>query len=282
MDELIRRLNGLCDEQPFDTRWYLKDLRSGQEADRAGDVVGPSASTRKISILMAALREAHAGRVSLDQPVVIMKHYQNNNSGTFKYMQPGFVIPFRDCLIMMIIVSDNTCTGTVVDMLGLDRIQEFCESVGMVGTTHRDNIPPGNLPWDHPIDATNTTTANDVGRLLDLILRGTTDESAAKQLGVTPELCAYAIQILTWQQLTNRLPYLMPPPPTCKIAHKTGSSVRGYSDAGIIFRGDEPLYVLTVYTDQLPVELPDGRAGRGASYLHIAQLCRACWDYFAR
>jgi beta-lactamase class A len=278
VDELIRRLNGMCDEQPFHTGWYLKDLQTGREADRAGDLVGPSASTRKIAILMAALKEVHAGRLSLDQPVTILAKYQDNKSGCFQYLQPGFTIPFRDCLIMMIIVSDNTCTGTIVDMVGLDRITAFSQSAGMVGTTHRDNIPPANLPWDHPVDATNTTTPNDVGRLLGLILDGSRDGAIAERLGCTPELCRYAIDILSWQQITNRLPYLMPP--TARIAHKTGRGVRNYSDAGIIFNGDEPRYILSVYTDQVPPELPDGRAGRGAAHLHIARLCRTCWDFF--
>lgn len=279
MEELVRRLNGLCDEQPFHTGWYLKDLRSGETADRAGDLVGPSASTRKIAVLMAALREVNEGRLSLDQPVTIQAKYQNNNSGVFQFLQPGFTIPFRDCLIMMIIVSDNTCTGTVVDMVGIDRINALCRSIGMKGTTHRDNIPPGNLPWDHPADATNATTPNDVGLLLELILSGTKDAEVATKLGSTPELCQYALDILTWQQMNSRLPYLMPP--TAKIAHKTGSGVRNYSDAGIIFRGDEPLYILTVYTDQIRPVLPDGRAGKGSAHLHIAQLCRTCWDYLA-
>jgi beta-lactamase class A len=279
MDALVQRLNALCDEQPFHTGWYLKDIRSGQEADRHGDLVGPSASTRKIAIMMAAFKEAHAGRVSLDEPITIQAKYQNNNSGTFQHLQPGFTIPLRDHIIMMIVVSDNTCTGTVVDRIGIDTIQMFSESVGMTGTTHRDNIPPDNLPWDHPVDATNTTTPNDVGRLLDLIQAGERDAAVADRLGVTPELCRYAVEIMTWQQITNRLPYLMPP--QARVAHKTGRGVRNYSDAGIIYRGDEPLYVLTAYTDQVRPELPDGRAGRGAAHYLIAQLCRACWDELA-
>ena len=274
----MQRLNALCDEQPFHTGWYLKDLRTGHEADRHGHLVGPSASTRKIAVLMAALKEVNAGRLSLDQPTTIQAKYQDNKSGCFQYLQPGFTIPFRDFLIMMIIVSDNTCTGAVVDMVGLDRINAFSQSAGMDGTMHRDNIPPAGLPWDHPIDATNTTTPADVGHLLDLILQGTSDAGIADELGVTPELCRYAIEIMTWQQLSNRLPYLLPP--TAKIAHKTGRGVRNYSDAGIIFRGDDPLYILSAYTDQVRPELPDGRAGRGAAHLHIATLCRACWDYF--
>ena len=31
-----------------------------------------------------------------------------------------FLATLRDTLVMMIIVSDNTCTGTVVDLVGLD------------------------------------------------------------------------------------------------------------------------------------------------------------------
>jgi beta-lactamase class A len=280
MEELVNRLNARCDAQPFQTGWYLKDVRSGAEADRLGDVVGPSASTRKVAVLMTALAEVNAGRLDLDQQVEIQERYQHNNSGVFQHLTAGTVLPLRDALAMMIIVSDNTCTGMIVDMLGLDTINAFSRSAGMIGTTHRDNIPSGSLSWDHPVEATNATTPNDVGRLLDQILRGSRDEAVARKLGCTPELCRYAIEIMTWQQITNRLPLLLPPPPLATVAHKTGRGVRNFSDAGIIFRRDEPLFILTVYTDQVPIELPDGGAGRGAAYLLTAQLCRECWDHF--
>lgn len=277
MDELVQELNRQCDAQPFHTGWYLNDLHSGKEAHRFGDVVGPSASTRKVAILMAALKEIHEGRLSFEQPVTPDLKYFNNNSGCFRYFQPGFTLPLIDHLVMMIIVSDNVSTGKIVDMLGLDKINAYSRSAGMANTTHRDNIPPGSLAWDHPVDATNTTTPNDVGRLLVKIVDGSRDEAAAAQLGVTSALCKRAIEIMSWQQLTNRLPYLMPP--DAKVAHKTGRGVRNYSDVGIIYRGDDPRYVLTVYTDQVQPVLPDGQAGRGISHLHIATLCRTCWDH---
>lgn len=276
MDELVRTLNELCDDQPFHTGWYLKDLRTGEEANRDGDLVGPSASTRKVAVLMTALKEINEGRLSFDQPLTPDPKYQINNSGCFKYFQPGFTLPLSDHLTMMIIVSDNVSTGMLVDMIGLDKINDYSHSVGMKNTTHRDNIPSATLPWDHPADATNATTPNDVGLLLDLIVAGSRDERAAAKLGVTSALCQRAIEIMSWQQLTNRLPYLMPP--AAKIAHKTGRGVRNYSDVGIIHHVDDPRYILTVYTDHVPPQLPDGRAGRGASHLHIAQLCRTSWD----
>ena len=49
MDALVKRMNVLCDALPFQTSWYLKDLKTGATADRMGDVPVPSASTRKIS-----------------------------------------------------------------------------------------------------------------------------------------------------------------------------------------------------------------------------------------
>lgn len=275
MRELIQRLNALCESLPFQTSWYLKDLTTGERADRLGDVVVPSASTRKISILMAALQAVHDGKLALDQKVTIDKKYQDNDSGTFQHLTPGFWITFRDALVMMIIVSDNTCTGTVVDMVGLDSIQRLCESIGMKGTTHRFGIPP-KLGPDHRLDQVTTTTPNDQGLLLELILRGSTDAGAAATLGSTPELCRLALDILSWQKLKTRLPSQLPL--GTKVAHKTGTGSRGYMDAGIVYKDDRPLFILTAYTEHVPAALPDGTPGFTAAYQVIGRLARLAWD----
>lgn len=278
MDALIRRLNGLCDEMPFATGWYLKNLRTGEEADRAGHVVVPSASTRKIAILAAAMQAINQGRLTLDQPVTIQAKYQHNNSGCFQHLRPGFTIQLFDALVMMIIVSDNTCTGTVADMVGLDQVNNFCASIGMAGTTHRHVIPPNDLARDHPVEATNATTPSDVGRLLDLLLHGTHDAEIAARLGSAPELCQVAMDILSWQKLNQRMPALLPS--GTKVAHKTGTGTRNYNDAGIVFQGDTPLFILSLYTDHVPPELPDGAPGHFAAGYLLARLTRACWDEF--
>src|SRR3989454_10877427 len=185
MQDLVKTLNALCDAVPFQASWYLKDLATGARADRLGDVPVPSASTHKISIMMAALAAVHAGKLALDQKVTIEARFQNNESGTFQHLTPGFWITFRDALVMMIIVSDNTCTGTVVDFVGLGEIQRFCESIGMSRTVHRFGIPP-RLGPDHSLAQVTTTTPNDQGLLLEMILRGASDKTAAARLGSTP------------------------------------------------------------------------------------------------
>jgi beta-lactamase class A len=275
MRDLVQRLNALCDGMPFQTSWFLKDLTTGTSADRLGNVPVPSASTRKISIMMAALSAVHAGKLALDQKVTIESRYQDNDSGTFQHLTPGFWITFRDALVMMIIVSDNTCTGTVVDLVGLGEIQRYCESIGMTGTVHRFGIPP-RLGPEHTLDQVTTTTPNDQGLLLELILRGTTDPTVAAQLLCTPDLCALGLDILSWQKLKSRLPSLLPL--GTKIAHKTGTGSRGFMDAGIIWKNDRPLCILTAYTDQVPAALPDGTPGFAAAAQLIGRMARLSYD----
>ena len=275
MRELVQRLNELCDAVPFQTSWYLKDLATGACADRLGDVPVPSASTRKISIMMAALSAIHGGKLALDQKVTVEARWQDNDSGTFQHLTPGFWITLRDALVMMIIVSDNACTGLVVDLVGLADVQRYCEAIGMTGTIHRFGIPP-RLGPDHTLAQVTTTTPNDQGLLLELILRGTQDAAAAARLQSTPALCRLALDILSWQKLKTRLPSLLPL--GTRVAHKTGTGARGYMDAGILFKDDRPLCILTAYTERVPVALPDGTPGFAAAAQLIGRMARLCWD----
>jgi beta-lactamase class A len=276
LSTLVADLNKLCDELPFHTGWYLKALRTGETAHRHGHVVVPSASTRKVAIMMAALQAVHEGKLSLEQAVTIQAKYQDNDSGCFQHLRPGFTIQLYDALVMMIIVSDNTCTGMVADLVGLDQINALCQSIGMQGTTHRYGIPPGGMAGYRPAEATNATTPADVGLLLDLILQGTHDPAVAVRLGSTPALCQLGLDILSWQKLRNRLPARLPH--GTRVAHKTGTSAGNQNDVGIIYQGEQPLFILTAYTDQLPLELPDGTPGYTAAIQLIGRLSRLCYD----
>ena len=102
---LAQKLNRLCEHQSFNIQWFLKDLNTGQSVHRDGYVIVTSASTRKIAILAAAMKAVHEGRFTLDQPVVMDAKYQDNTSGCFQHLQPGFEIQLRDALVMMIFLG---------------------------------------------------------------------------------------------------------------------------------------------------------------------------------
>ncbi len=278
MDALTARLNELCDEVPFEIGWYVKDLGSGWSAERRGDVIVPSASVRKVAILAAALRAVHQGRIDLDQRVPVDTDL-DTTSGCFQWFAPGLEVAIRDLLLMMIVVSDNVSTRHVTGLVGLDAVQALCDSVGMKGTAHRRATPDYSGPRNPRPGVGNDTTPVDQGILLQAILDGASSAAAAARIGITPELCTLALDILSKQRLKNRIPYWLPE--RTKVAHKTGTLGGNVGDVGIVFRDNEPLFILCALTDGVPVELPDGASGHAAADHLIGQLARVTWDALA-
>lgn len=288
VDKVCGLLNRECDVFPFHTGWSLQDLATGETANRFGDVVVPAASTRKVAILMTALQAVKRGELSLEEPVTIDERWQISDSGVFQFFRPGFMITMHDVLLMMIIVSDNACTGIVCDRLGLGAINRFSHSVGMTGTVHREGIPQytimskvaaGTAVMTDAQGTVNETTPNDMAKLLHVILRAATDAEFSDAISLTPALAETALQMLSRQRLRVRLPFLLPG--DTRVAHKTGTSGTTYNDVGIVYRSDVPRFILAVYTSGVPVILPDGRAAPGATSNLIGTLARICWDNLA-
>jgi len=226
---------------------------------------------------MAVLRAVRQGRLDLGEPILYEAWMTEGvKSGTFKYLTPGFTITLRDALVHMIIVSDNVCTRMVLERIDLAEINEFCRSIGMTETTHRILIPdPAMLP-SHSLEEVTTSTPVDQGLLYGLILQGTHDPAVAGALGCSQEQCAFAIEVLSWQKFRSCLPSLLPW--DAKIASKGGTGKRGRMDGGIFFRDGLPLFILTAYTDQVPLEMPDGLPGYAVAFEMMGRLARTCWD----
>ncbi|GAA5068026.1 beta-lactamase class A [Thermocatellispora tengchongensis] len=268
------RLNVLCSAQPFVTGWALVELRTGERASRAGARPFPAASTRKVAVLMTVLRAVHASALDLDATLVVDGRYRDQVfTGTLQHLDPGLTLSLRDALTLMIILSDNLATAHVIDLVGLDAVNDLCAAAGLTGTRHRHALIPPLAP-DHPVDATNVTTPDDQARLLELIARGAAGEDST--LGCPPHLCAFALDVLRRQQFRDALPALLPY--GTEVAHKSGAGWRDVSDTGVIYTGGRPGYVLAVYTDEVPAVLPDGLPGAARARAHIADLSRACWE----
>ncbi|WP_296555997.1 serine hydrolase [Pigmentiphaga sp.] len=277
MKALVVRLNAICDEQPYATSWYVKNLVTGEEADRGGHVAFPTGSTRKVAIMMAVLREVNRGRLDLSEPILYEERLREGVvSGTFKFLTPGFTITLRDALVQMIIVSDNVCTRMVMERIGLDEVNDFCHALGMQDTVHRTSVPRPDMPADHRLDEVTVTSACDQGLLYDLVLQGSTDPAVARRMGCSVEQCAFAIDVLSWQKLRTKIASLLPA--DAKVAHKGGTGKRGRMDGGIVFRDGHPLFIITGYTDQVPVTMPDGMPGYVSAFNTLGRLARACWD----
>lgn len=283
MDRVEAELNAICDGEVFETRWHLRDLVHDRDWNRLGDVSGWSASTRKVSVMMALLSHAHRGNVDLDAQVRFTPELKNGvRSGTFRYMTPGSTFPLRDAVAQMIITSDNVCTRQVFEALGDDpaeqiqAVNDYCQSIGLRQTVHRHVFPDTKLvPWHHTDDPMTTTTASDQARLLDLIVRGADDTEQASLLACSPQLCHYALTLMSREFAGGMGAWL---PRQATLAAKGGRGIRGRSHVGVAFADDVARYAIAVYTDWVPVTLLDGSPGYLRALDTIASLTRRAWD----
>ena len=277
MSTLQAELEAICDAQPFRTAFAVKRIDTDETIGREAHVPTPSASTRKIAIMMAALKAVHEGRLDLDEPITLEDRLKHDVfSGTYRYMTSGTVLPLRDAITNMIITSDNVCTQMVLERLSLDEMNAYCAAVGLSGTHFAHLIPPSDLPADHPVTAGTYTTPGDQALLLELVLDGTTGADAAAKLGSTPTWCRHALEVLSWQQFREQIPALLPY--GTRVCNKTGRGKRGRMDVGLVHRGTRPAYILAAFTDAVPDTMPDGLPGHAAAFQTVARLSRACWD----
>jgi beta-lactamase class A len=272
---LAGALAALSDAQPFRVAWHLKALGSGAVLARDGERPVVSRSTRKVAIMMTLLGAVARGELALDQPIVVPERFQHTRSGLTQFFLPNPVLRLADAMTLMIGVSDNGCTGAIMELLGLDRVNAFCRAAGMAQTLHRNTMP---LQSAEP-SANTVSTPGDQARLLQAILDGSTDAAVAHTLGCTPAHCTLALQTLKAQQLRGKIPALLPA--DAVVAHKDGTGPGLHHDTGIVYRAETPLYILCAYTCEVPVALPDGDAGAAAASRFIARLARTAWDALA-
>jgi beta-lactamase class A len=274
-------LGAIAGAAPFPVAWCLRDLVSGAQVSQAGDRVVPAASTRKVGILAAALGAVERGTLALDQDVVLDgRHRDEVRGGVGAGLHEGVVLQLVDVLRLMVVVSDNLCTAHVVDLVGLDAVNATCAALGMTGTVHRHALQP-ELPRDHPVTATNTTTADDQVRLL-VALHDRAQGRPTAGLDLDPAQARLALAMLRAQVAGDGLPGRLPP--GAVVAHKPGRGRRDAGDVGLLGADTEPYgepdwrCALAVYCDELPERAPDGRRGDAVATERIALLARAAWD----
>jgi len=183
------------------------------------DEVVTAASTIKVPILATALDEVEAGRLDLAQPCALPPQ-RTGGSGVLHSLPSVRTLTLADLLTLMTIVSDNTATNAVIDLVGMERVNRFCARVGLKATVLRRKMMDADAVR---LGLENTTTARDQATLLDAI--------AWRDLLPAP-LRAFALQALEQQQFNDGLPALLPD--GAIVAHKTGELPGLRHDVGIL------------------------------------------------
>lgn len=77
-----------------------------------------TASTVKMLVHAAVLAAAGTGDLSLDARVVLSERDLTGGSGVLNVLRPGLSLTVADLCTLMIVVSDNTATNMLLDLLG--------------------------------------------------------------------------------------------------------------------------------------------------------------------
>lgn len=211
------------------------------------------ASTIKVLVMIAALREVQAGRFALGTEVPLPAQ----RAGGFGVLRelPGVQrLTIADLITLMIVISDNAATNAVIDTVGFPAIASCAADLGCVATKVERRLMDVDAP------GRNTTCALDQARILDRLATG-------RALPV--QLTAHALGVLSRQQVRDRLPAALPGEARCW--NKTGEIRGSRHDVALI--GDvRPRAVVAVLVDELTDEPSRRGAGPGPVYDRIADL----------
>jgi len=212
-----------------------------------------AASTIKVYVLQALLESVADGRHDLEAGVPLRRDDQVTGSGVLKALRPGGTYPLIDVATLMIVVSDNTATNLLIDLLGVERVREVVAAHGWSGTYVRGKLQVAPVLGDQK-PSPSRTTPRDLADYFARLWRGEL---------LPAELTAVAKDIYRRQQFTELGRAIDYDQYSAEvgdsevvIASKSGS-VRGVrNDAGVVTlgaRGAEPReYVVAVMTEGCP------------------------------
>jgi beta-lactamase class A len=168
---------------------WARSLTTGETVEWNAREIFPSASAIKLPILYEVFRQAGQGRLRLTETRVVHAEDIVPGDGILKDLTPGLEFSLRDLAVLMIVLSDNTASNTLIDVVGIDAVNQSMRSLGL-GQTVLDHkffrAPPGA-----PV---NRTTPADLGRLMLLM---------ATHEVLTGEACEEMLEILRRQHHTD-------------------------------------------------------------------------------
>jgi beta-lactamase class A len=203
----------------------LIDLDSGYTYAHDANTRFEAASLFKLYVMAAAYERAHREPAFLSAPLEVSR--PNVQSGAVMYAMT--VQTVATAIADMIEWSDNEATAALVDLIGIDEINDSIAALGLHDSVVRSSAPSGN-----------TTTPSNVASFF---------RSLARRELVSPEASDAMMWLLVHQDINDRLPRGVPD--GTLIAHKTGNSAGTYHDAGIMWTpyGQRVVVVLTARLD---------------------------------
>src|SRR5215213_8034184 len=110
---------------------FAKNLDTGETYALNPDERVRTASTIKIAVMIEAFARVAEGKAKWTDEVVLTKEKKVSGSGILTELSDNLHLTLRDAVNLMMILSDNTATNLVLDVLTTDAVNARMESLGV-------------------------------------------------------------------------------------------------------------------------------------------------------
>src|SRR6266481_2265635 len=185
LDTLVR-----AEIVPFKGKVFLfaKNLDTGVSYSLNGDERVRTASTIKVAVMIEAFTRVAEGRAKWTDELVLTKAARYEGSGVLPELADGLRLTLRDCVNLMMVVSDNTATNMVLDYLTTDAVNARMNALGFKDTRIMRRIGGGSESSegkepDNKRFGLGATTPHEMVRILERIDAGEiVNKAAAKEM----------------------------------------------------------------------------------------------------
>lgn len=260
----------------------IQHIETGEQVLINADQLFPTASVFKVPVMVEVMKQNRAGKFGLDDRLELKASHKTLTTGVLLHLQDGLPLTIRDLLTLMTIVSDNTATTMLMELVGADNITATMHALGLnsihvLMTVHEMFLHAFGIADDPTISVeglvkracqvqmdynsrtfsrnsdNNVSSALDMTRLMAMIFKGEVVDRAA---------CDEMLKILSHQQFNDRVPLYLP---WYTVYHKTGTMRGLRNDSGIIYCNENSHVAFTIFSFdscELPLAKPKIRIER--------------------
>jgi beta-lactamase class A len=246
------------------------DLETGAQFRYRAERWFHAASTIKLAVLLGAFASIHKGKLLPQSRLHVRNRFRSAYDGSsFRVLSErdadsevqaaiGKTMRVGELARHMIVRSSNLATNLLLDLLGLEHLQQTLDQFGITGVDLRRGVED-ELAFEHGIN--NRVTADGLVQLLQLI---------AEERAFSPELSRAMIDILHDQEFRSGIPAGLPA--DARVAHKTGEISTIAHDAGIVYLPKRKPYVVVILTEWEPETTGRSPTIAAASYMIYEHL----------
>lgn len=211
------------EKMPGKISFYYQSLDRADSFEYQSDQPLMAASVIKLFVMTEAFARIEEGKLDPDAMVTVKRKDCVPSCGALNYLHDNIQVTVMDLITLMIILSDNTATNVMIDLLGIDEINARIRMLGFEKTILKRKMFDSEKA---AMGLENYISAKEVGTLLEKMYHRTL---------ISENASAKMIEILKNQRLNHKIPFYIKPMGGPAIAHKTGEDDGITHDCGIVF-----------------------------------------------